>query len=45
MIQLVSAILAGFGVVSALAGLSVAAAIFGVLTLAWCAIFEMPFSR
>jgi hypothetical protein len=45
MVHLISAILAYFGVVSALAGLSVACVIFGMLTFAWCAVFEMPFSR
>ena len=45
MVHLISAILACFGVVPALAGLSVACAIFGVLTFAWYAVFETPLGR
>jgi hypothetical protein len=45
MIHLVSAILAGLGFASALTGSTLACAVFGVLALAWCAVFETPFGR
>ena len=45
MVQLIGGLLALFAILFGLANLQVAGAVFGVLTLAWCAVFDAPFSR
>lgn len=45
MVQLIGGLLALFAILFGLADLQVAGAVFGVLTLAWCAVFDAPLSR
>ena len=42
---MITGLLILFALLSVLAGLPVAGGVFGVLTLAWCAVFETPFGR
>lgn len=43
--NMITGLLILFAFMSMLADLPVAGAVFGVLTLAWCAVFETPFGR